>query len=71
MDSLLEEYDDSFVRTDAPLSFLCLITSLILLAQGHSVTNKKNSDGRTDSLQTLHNLNEGLFLINLFSDKPY
>lgn len=26
--------------------------------KGHSVTNKKNSDGRTDSLQTLHNLNE-------------
>lgn len=33
------------------------------LLQGHSVTRKLNSDGKVDTMQTLHNLNEGLFLL--------
>lgn len=32
----------------------------ILLLQGHSVTRKLDSDGKVDTMQTLHNLDEGL-----------
>lgn len=35
----------------------------VLLMQGHSVTRKLNSDGKVDTSQILHNLNEGLFLM--------
>lgn len=28
--------------------------------QGHSVTRKLNADGKVDTVQTLHNMNEGL-----------
>lgn len=38
-----------------------------LVLQGHTLTRKLNSDGRVDSLQTLHNLNEGL-LGNMWTD---
>ena len=41
-----------------------LIKMVALLMQGHSVTKKLNSDGKVDTLQTLHNLNEGLFLLS-------
>lgn len=37
-----------------------------MLLQGHSVTTKRTSDGKVDTLQTLHNLNEGLFCVGLF-----
>lgn len=33
-----------------------------LLLQGHSVTRKLKSDGKVDTMQTLHNLNEGTLL---------
>ncbi|KAI6668332.1 hypothetical protein NL676_016185 [Syzygium grande] len=29
------------------------------LLQGHAITRKLNSDGKVDTMQTLHNLNEG------------
>ena len=32
-----------------------------LVLQGHSVTRKLNSDGRVETMQMLHNLNQGLF----------
>ena len=34
-----------------------------LLLQGHSVSTKRTSDGKVDTLHTLHNLNEGLFSV--------
>lgn len=40
-----------------------LVLMLILLVwflQGHSVTRKLNSDGRVDTMQTLHNMNESI-----------
>jgi hypothetical protein len=42
-----------------------VIDAVALLMQGHSVTRKLNSYGDMDTLETLHNLNEGLFLIML------
>jgi hypothetical protein len=45
--------------------FFVVIDVVVLLMQGHSVTRKLNSDGKMETLQTLHNLNEGLFLIML------
>lgn len=44
-----------------------MIEMVSLLMQGHSVTRKLNSDGKVDTLQTLHNLNEGLFLLSVMS----
>jgi hypothetical protein len=44
-----------------------VIDVVVLLTQGHSVTRKLNSDGKMDTLQTLHNLNEGLFLMSMIS----
>jgi hypothetical protein len=43
-----------------------VIDVVALLTQGHSVTRKLNSDGKMDTLQTLHNLNEGLFPIDAY-----
>nr|DAD18702.1 TPA_asm: hypothetical protein HUJ06_020165 [Nelumbo nucifera] len=34
-----------------------------LHGKGHSITRKLNSDGKVDTMQTLHNLNEGMPLI--------
>lgn len=33
--------------------------------QGHSVTRRLNSEGKVDTNQTLHNLDEGLFPLSL------
>lgn len=33
--------------------------------QGHTVMRKLDADGRVDTMQTLHNLNEGLFSVML------
>ena len=33
--------------------------------QGHTVTRKLDADGRVGTMQTLHNLNEGLFSVKL------
>lgn len=33
--------------------------------QGHSVTRKLKSDGRVDTRQTLHNLNESMLMLLL------
>lgn len=41
-----------------------------IIPQGHSVTRKLKSDGHVDSMQTLHNLNQGtliLYYINPYS----
>lgn len=36
-----------------------LVLQLILVVQGHSVTRKLEPDGKVDTVQTLHNLDEG------------
>lgn len=47
------------------IQFRGKLTPSVLL-QGHSVTTKHTSDGKVDTLQTLHNLNEGLFCVGPF-----
>lgn len=43
-----------------------LIWHLLGILQGHSVTRKLKSDGHVDTMQTLHNLNQGtLSLLNM------
>lgn len=44
----------------SPIMFLIECLNIIILLQGHSMTRKLNSDGKVDTMQTLHNLNEGI-----------
>lgn len=39
--------------------------------KGHSVTTKQCSDGRVDSLQTLHNLEQGLIRSDIVSESIF
>lgn len=53
--------DSNFMLSTMLYMFRWRLSWFFVQMQGHSVTRRLNSDGKVDTNQTLHNLNEGLF----------